>query len=34
MDFGIALWGADSLDRIKADYEFLKPIDILKAIGI
>ncbi len=34
MDFGIALWGADSLDRIKADYEFFKPIDILKAIGI
>lgn len=34
MDFGIALWGADSLDGIKADYEFVKPIDILKEIDI
>lgn len=34
MDFGIALWGSDSLDGIKADYEFLNPIDILKEIGI
>lgn len=34
MDFGIALWGADNLDGIKADYEFVKPIDILKEIDI
>ncbi|MCF0147348.1 MAG: HAD-IA family hydrolase [Clostridium sp.] len=30
MDFGIALWGADNLEGIEADYEFNKPMDILK----
>ncbi|MGG7058820.1 HAD family hydrolase [Clostridium nigeriense] len=34
MDFGIALWGADNLDGIEADFEFKRPSDILKELGL
>ena len=34
MDFGIAMWGTDDLEGINADFNFFKPIDILKALGI
>lgn len=34
MDFGIALWGADNLEGIKADFNFNEPNDILKELGL
>ena len=34
MDFGLALWGADSLEGIHADFNFREPIDILKEFDI
>lgn len=34
MDFGLALWGADSLEGIHADFNFRDPIDILKEFDI
>ncbi|EEH98581.1 HAD hydrolase, family IA [Clostridium sp. 7_2_43FAA] len=33
MDFGIAMWGADDLDGIDADYNFKNPSDILKELN-
>lgn len=34
MDFGIAMWGADSLDGIEADFTLKEPKDILKELNI
>lgn len=34
MDFGIAMWGADNLDGINADFYFEEPVDILKELDI
>lgn len=34
MDFGIAMWGADSLDGIEADFNLKEPKDILKELNI
>lgn len=34
MDFGIAMWGADSLDGIEADFNLKEPRDILKELNI
>ncbi|MDV4150528.1 HAD-IA family hydrolase [Clostridium sp. AL.422] len=34
MDFGLALWGADSVEGIKADFEFNFPKDILKELNL
>lgn len=34
MDFGIALWGADNLEGIKADFDFKEPNDILKELRL
>ncbi|MCR1950397.1 HAD family hydrolase [Clostridium sp. DSM 100503] len=34
MDFGLAIWGADNLEGIEADFEFKKPIDILKELNL
>ncbi len=33
MDFGIAMWGADDLEGIDADYNFKNPSDILKELN-
>lgn len=34
MDFGIAMWGADDLEGIKADFNFKNPRDILRELNI
>ncbi|WP_066891836.1 HAD family hydrolase [Clostridium nigeriense] len=34
MDFGLAIWGADSLEGIDADFNFNEPKDILKEIDL
>lgn len=34
MDFGIAIWGADTLDGIKADFNFKEPKDILNTLEL
>lgn len=34
MDFGLAVWGADDLEGIEADYNFENPKDILKELNL
>lgn len=34
MDFGIAIWGADSMEGIEADFNFKEPKDILRELDI